>query len=264
MFKKITIIFIAILFIWNICLTMKKNKEKFGQPTISQQNLQAISNLGTLAEQIINNGNTLLTIDDLQIKVGNTLTRLSEWIVSTNSAIQGKLDSIDSAIKTNLTNSDSTLETAIKTNLTNSDSTLKTAIATNLTNSDSTLQELKSDFNYFKKLMRNHTHEYNIKFQSQGIGSTEGEVENRNKKPIVVLKNKGGNMGQYDECQSAGFELSDDDLYNYYDDKTIEFQNDASQILKTTNSKRAICKIGIGDSPPHNINNIYKKDRYHT
>ena len=221
---------------------MKKNKEKFGQPTISQQNLQAISNLGTLAEQIINNGNTLLTIDDLEIKVGGTATRLSEWIVSKNSAIQGKLDSIDSAIKTNLTNSDSILETAIKTNLTNTNSTLKTAIKTNLTNSDSTLQVLKSDYDYFKKLMRNHTHEYKMTYPVGMFGGSTSAY--RNKKPIVMLNKK---KNKHSSCDNAAFSLSDNSdtsLYNYYKDETIEFQNDESSDLALFSGSSSLCKIG--------------------
>lgn len=47
MFKKFTIILIAILFVWNICLTVKKNKEKFA-----------------------NQGN--IEVDSLIIKDGNT------------------------------------------------------------------------------------------------------------------------------------------------------------------------------------------------
>ena len=250
MFKKFTIILIAILFIWNICLTVKKNKEKFAQ-SISQQNLQAINNLGTLASQIISNGNKLLTIDDLQIKVGGTPTKLSDWIVSKNSAIQGKLDSIDSAIATNLTNSNSTLKTAIADNLTNSNSTLKIAIAENLTNSTSPLKVLEKNFNYFKKLMRTHTHEYDINYSggiSTGLmGSSGSSRVVKNKKPIVVL-NKKGHGGS---CFRAAIKLWDegagnmyDEFYNHYD-KNVEFYNNQNENIKAASGR--VCKIGEDD-----------------
>lgn len=246
MFKKFTIILIAILFIWNICLTVKKNKEKFAQ-SISQQNLQAINNLGTLASQIISNGNKLLTIDDLQIKVGGTPTKLSDWIVSKNSAIQGKLDSIDSAIATNLTNSNSTL----KTEIAKSNSTLETAIANNLTNSTSPLKVLEKNFDYFKKLMRNHTHEFSYGGSGgsggiiMGGGSSSSSPVVKNKKPIVLL-NRQGHGGS---CYYAAIKLWDegagnmyDEFYKVYDKKNFAFNNDQNSNM--IGSSGRLCKIG--------------------
>lgn len=252
MFKKFTIILIVILFIWNICLTMKKNKEKFAQ-SISQQNLQAIKNLGALASQLTSNGNTLLTIDDLQIKVGGTPTKLSDWIVSKNSAIQGKLNSIDSAIKTNLTNSNSTLKTAIADNLTKSNSTLQTAIKRNLTDSDSTLKVLENNFNYFKKLMRNHTHEYSYGGSggSRGIiiggGSSSSPPVLKNKKPIVVLNRLvyGGS------CYTAAIKLWDEGTGNMYDefyDKNFAFNNDQNANMIGPSGRVCIIGDDVGSS----------------
>jgi len=156
---------------------------------------------------------------------------LSDWIVSKNSAIQGKLNSIDSAIKTNLTNSNSTL---------------KTAIAENLTNSDSPLKVLEKNFNYFKKLMRNHTHEYDINYSggiSTGWSASGSSTVVKNKKPIVVL-DKQGHGGS---CFKAAIKLWDegdgniyDKFYNHYENGF--FLNDQDSDIKAASGR--VCKIG--------------------
>lgn len=183
---------------------------------------------------------------------------MSEWIASKNSDIQTKLGSIDTAITTNLTGQDSVLNTAIATNLTGPSSVLNTAIVTNLTGPNSTLKVLETDYNYFKELLSNHTHD----FFYPGKPSSQVPASNfKNKKPVVGLLTTNQKSG---ECRKTGvLPLSDDNLVTYFKDKNYTIVDTSTTELQKITTRYVsdngqMCKIHNSIDETGTKSHLYK------
>lgn len=249
MFKKFTIILLAILFVWNVCLTVKKNKEKFVTP-LSSANLQAIKNLGDLAGQITSASNPgKLTLKELVINDED----------GTNFNI---LDTIKSIIGTNTTQGESIIKA--QQLLGTVDSRISTAISQiDLSNYVSI-----DEYNYFKKLMSNHTHDFLYPGNPSATMTSVPASDYKNKKPVVGLLNISPGNG---ECQKTGvLPLSDDTLVTYFKDKNYTIvDNNTTELQKISpgnynNNSRQMCKIHDNDpSSSYGIIRYLYKDKFH-